>query len=88
MNRRKFDGKLKAQNVFEGFRGRSIAEICNEYEISSSQYYKWREQFLENAFHAFDSEHQSKREARLQAENKKLKGVIGDLTVELKKSDW
>ena len=88
MNRRKFDVKLKTEIVLEGLRGRSIAEICNEYEISSSQYYKWREQFLENASHAFASEHQSKREARLQAENKKLKGVIGDLTVELKKNDW
>jgi len=88
MKRRKFDGKLKAQIVLEGLRGRSIAEICNEYEISSSMYYKWREQFLENASHAFDSEHQSKRESRLKAENKKLKGVIGELTVELKKSDW
>jgi hypothetical protein len=86
MKRRKFDCKLNAQIVLEGLRGRSIAEICNEYELSSSQYYKLREQFLENASHAFDSEHQSKREARLQAENKKLKGVIGDLSVELKKS--
>ena len=49
MKRRKFDVKLKVHIVLEGLRGRSIAEICNEYEISSSMYYKWREQFLENA---------------------------------------
>jgi putative transposase len=38
----------KAKIVVQGLKGRSVAEICNEYRIHQTQYYKWREQFLEN----------------------------------------
>lgn len=78
----------KAKIVLQGLKGRSIAEICNEYQIHQTQYYKWRDKFLENAPKVFDTEKQSRREERLVSENQKLKGIIGDLTVELKKSDW
>ncbi|MDQ4123091.1 MAG: transposase, partial [Acidobacteriota bacterium] len=27
-----------------GIKGRAVAEICNEYQISQGQYYKWRDQ--------------------------------------------
>lgn len=87
MERRKWDSKLKPQVVLDGLRGRSLAEICNEYEISQSRYYKWCDQFLSNAPIAFESV-DNRREERLKAEIKKLKGLVGELTVELKKSDW
>ena len=88
MKRRKWDGKTKAKVVIEGLRGRSVAEICNEYQIGQTQYYKWRDQFFANADRAFDADKAGKREERMVAENRRLKGVIGELTLELKKNDW
>ena len=87
MDRRKWDPKVKTAIVLEGLKGRSIADICNEYQISQTQYYKWRDQFLANAPKLFEAAQLSKREARLETENKKLKRLIGELTYELKKSD-
>ena len=85
---RNWTAEEKAKIVLQGLKGRPVAEICNEFRIHQTQYYKWRDKFLENAPKLFDSDKQTKREARLERENVKLKGIIGDLTVELKKSDW
>lgn len=87
MDRRKWDPKTKTAIVLEGLKGRPIADICNEYRISQTQYYKWRDQFLANAPKLFEVGQSDKREARLETENKKLKRLVGELTYELKKSD-
>jgi transposase-like protein len=78
----------KAKIVLQGLRGRSVAELCNEYQIHQTQYYKWRDKFLENAPKVFEANKQTQKEQRLERENQKLKQVVGELTVELKKSDW
>jgi transposase-like protein len=85
---RKWTAEEKAKIVLQGLKGRSVAELCSEYQIHQTQYYRWRDQFLENAGRVFEIGKQTKREQALEQENKKLKGIIGDLTVELKKSDW
>ena len=87
MKRRKWEPKVKAQIVLEGLRGRSVADICNDYEISQAQYYQWRDQFLSNASQAFETGRQSRREAHLIKQNERLKRLVGELTYELKKSD-
>lgn len=87
MERRKWDSKTKMGVVLLGLKGRSVAEICNEYQISQTQYYKWRDQFLEQGHKAFETMKASQKEARLQRENQKLKNLVGELTLELKKSD-
>ena len=87
MKRRKWETKVKAQIVLEGLRGRSVADICNDYEISQAQYYQWRDQFLSNAPQAFETGRQSRREAHLIKQNERLKRLVGELTYELKKSD-
>ncbi len=78
----------KAKIVIQGLKGRSIAELCNEYQIHQTQYYKWREQFLANVPKVFDTKQQSKNEDRLARENQRLKTVVGELHMELKKNDW
>lgn len=88
MKRRKWDDKLKAQVVIEGLKGRPVGELCNEYQIGQSIYYRWRDQFLANAGKVFQAEKTDQRAERLVDENRRLKGVIGDLTLELKKNDW
>jgi putative transposase len=87
MQRRKWDAKTKAMIVLEGLKGKSIAELCTEHQISQAQYYQWRDQFLAHASKAFEVHEQSQREARLARENARLKTLVGELTLELKKSD-
>ena len=87
MQRRKWDAKTKAMIVLEGLKGKSMAELCAEHHISQAQYYQWRDQFLAHAPKAFEVHEQSQREARLARENTRLKILVGELTLELKKSD-
>lgn len=82
---RAWTSEQKAKIVLQGLRGRSVAELCNEYQIHQTQYYKWRDKFLENAARVFDTDKQTQKEQRLERENQKLKQVVGELTIELKK---
>ncbi len=85
MKRRKWDAKTKTLIVLQGLKGKAVAEICMEHQISQTQYYQWRDQFLANAHQVF-SENQRKGEM-LTRENARLRKIIGDLTVELKKTE-
>jgi len=62
-------------------------KLCTEHQINQAQYYQWRDQFLANAGQAFEVHQQSQRETRLHQENARLKQVVGELTLELKKND-
>ena len=55
--------------------------------LGQGQYYKWRDQFMSNVSTVFNTNKPDTEKKRLIAENTKLKTVIGDLTLELKKSD-
>lgn len=87
MKRRKWDPKTKAIIVVEGLKGKPIADICIEHQISQAQYYQWRDQVLANVHQVFTRD--DRREKALARENSRLKSIIGDLTVELKKTnEW
>ena len=87
MKQRKWDGKTKARAVLEGVKGRKVAEICNDYQISQAQYYQWREQFLSNLDKPFEAKKSTSKEERLRFEVQKLRSLVGELTLELKKSE-
>jgi transposase-like protein len=87
MPRRKWDAKTKAIIIIEGLKGKPVAEICTEHQISQSLYYQWRDQFLAHAAKVFEVQPHTKKEARLEQENARLKQLVGELTLELKKSD-
>ncbi len=87
MKRRKWDAKTQAPIVLEGLKGKSVGAICQDYRISQAQYYQWRDQFLANVPKTFEVAQQTEREARLQCEKARLKSLVGELTLELKKSD-
>jgi transposase-like protein len=76
--------------VLEGLQGKPVAELCNEHQINQSQYYQWRDQFLANASKAFEVHQDARKDARLARENARLKTLVGELTLELKKatSGW
>lgn len=61
--------------------------MCQDYQISQAQYDQWRDQVLANAPKTFDVARQTEREARLQREHARLKNLVGELTLELKKSE-
>ena len=65
MTRRKWDAKTKAIIVLEGLKGKPVATICQDHQISQAQYYQWRDQFLANAAKPFEVAQQTEREARL-----------------------
>lgn len=87
MKRRKWDSKTKAKIVLEGLSGRSVSEICSEYEIGQTQYYRWRDQFLAKAYQAFDSAKNGSEVQRLKKKTARYQQIIGALTVELKKTE-
>ncbi len=83
MPRRKWDPQTKATVVLQGIKGRPVADICIEHQISQAQYYQWREQFMKKMPGLFANN--DRREQSLALENSRLKKIIGELTVELKK---
>ena len=87
MKRRKWDAKTKATIVLEGLKGKPVGAMCQDYQISQAQYDQWRDQFLANTPKTFEVAQQTDREARLQREKARLKHLVVELTLELKKSD-
>lgn len=87
MKRRQWDSKTKTLIVLQGLKGRSVAALCAEHQISQAQYYQWRDQFLQNAPKAFDTRKEDAQRAHLERQVSRLKNLVGELTLELKKND-
>lgn len=89
MKKRKWLSKDKLKIVLEGLSGNiEISKLCSKYQIAQTQYYQWRDQLLKYGNQAFEQKNVSKKEHHLENEVTKLKRIIGDLTIELKKSDY
>src|SRR5262245_39758267 len=86
MHRRTWDAETNTKIVIQGLQGRLVVELCHEYRISHSLYSQWRDQFLANAPKAFDVQQSHRQEARLVREHARLKALVGELTLELKKA--
>ena len=46
MKYRKWDAKTKGMIVLEGLKGKGVSDICLEYQISQTQYYRWKDRLL------------------------------------------
>jgi transposase-like protein len=89
MEKRKWTSQQKLQIVLEGLSGQiEISKLCTKYQIAQTQYYQWRDQLLKYGKAAFETKDVTKKERHLEMENQKLKRIIGDLTVELKKNEF
>ena len=84
MARRKWDPQIKADVVLSGLQGKSVVDICNEYQISQAQYYQWRDQFIKKMPQVFSKS--SRYNQSLSQENSNLKKMVGELTLELTKA--
>lgn len=79
---RTFTPDFKLDTVMEGFRGeKSIAQICRERKIKDTQYYKWRDTFLEQAANIFDAQNGNKN-IHLEDRIAELERMLGQLTME------
>ena len=89
MQKRQWTSKQKSQIVLEGLSGQiEITKLCQKYQIAQTQYYKWRDQFLANCHESFDIKKKTDKEQRLETEIQKMRHIIGDLTIELKKTEY
>ena len=87
MKRKKWDSKTKWLIVLEGLKGRPVADICIDHNISQSMYYKWRDQFMSDGYKIFDSAKADQKQSYLDRQNKRPKNLVGELTLELKKNE-
>lgn len=85
MKPRKWDPKIKAKIILEGLKGKKVADICNEYKLSPTQYYQWRDQFMSNIDKPFEAKKTDIQQLTLKQENKELRELVGELSLELKK---
>lgn len=88
MKHRKWTSQQKLQIILEGLSGQvEISKLCAKYQIAQTQYYKWRDQLLKFGHQAFDQKTITNKEQHLEQEVRKLKNIIGDLTIEIKKTE-
>ena len=87
MPRRNWDAKTKAMSVLAGLKGKPVAALGNEPQLSHAQYDQWRDQVMAHAPKAFEVHEPSQRDARLAREHTRLNTLVGELTLELQKSD-
>ena len=89
MEKRKWSSQQKLQIVLEGLSGSiEISKLCAKYQIAQAQYYQWRDHLLKFGHQAFETKNITKKEQHLEQEVKKLRNIIGGLTIELKKSEF
>ncbi|MBU2102495.1 MAG: transposase [Candidatus Omnitrophota bacterium] len=87
MKYRQRTSKQKSQIVLEGLSGQiNVSAFCQKYQISQTQYYKWRDLFLKKCHQPFEVKQQTLKEQHLEQKVSKVTKIIGGLTVELKRA--
>jgi len=68
----------KLSAVLDGLKGRSPQEICAEYGISSTQYYRWRDEALDALKATFENKYLKKAHNSHEIERNRLLKIIGE----------
>ena len=88
MKYRKWTSQEKLKIVLEGLSGNiEISKLCAKYQTNQTQYYKWRDQLLKFGYQAFDQKTVTRKEQHMESEIKKLKTIIGEMAIDLKKTE-
>lgn len=78
---RSFTPEFKAAVVLEVLTGsKSAAEVCRDHQLKETVFYRWKEEFLDQASKAFESDDQQLKNERRIAE---LEQLVGRLTLKL-----
>ena len=92
--RRKWSAEAKLRIVLLGVSGDiEVSELCRREGINPTQYYSWKKHLMKSAAKVFahESAKPSAKEQRLDAELRRAKDVIAEITAEnldLKKGLW
>jgi transposase-like protein len=78
-NRKQWSAEEKLAVVWDGLKGRSAREICTEYGLSETLYYKWRDEALQLLKAGFsDKRTRENRDKSWEAERQRLLKIIGE----------
>jgi transposase-like protein len=58
-----------------------MAELCRKYAVNPTVFYAWKEKFIEAGKEALTRSRRNDGGGELQAENERLKQLIGELTI-------
>jgi transposase-like protein len=77
--RKKWSHEEKLAIILDGLKGRSVREICTEYGVSETQYYKWRDEALNLLKDGFkDKRRKGNGDRSSEAERNRLLKIIGE----------
>jgi transposase-like protein len=85
MRGRRWKAEEKMAIVLEGLKGeKSVSEICREHKISQTQYYRWRDRFLEGGRRGLSSSSRDNgQEQSHKSEVERLEKIIGKMAVQI-----
>ena len=86
--KKEVSAEVKMSAVLDGLKGRVIHEICREYGISESLYYKWREEALNSMKTGLQDKRKKEwRDQSWEVERNRLLKMIGEqqLIIDLQK---
>lgn len=82
--KRNWTAEQKLAIVLEGIKGEvSVAEICRRHQINQSQYYQWRDKFIEAGRRGLNGLNPNAEIQVLKAKAKELERLIGRQTIEI-----
>jgi hypothetical protein len=58
-----------------------MAELCRKYAVTPVVFYAWKEKFIEGGKQALNRSRRNSGGGEPQAENQRLKQLIGELTI-------
>lgn len=58
-----------------------VAELCRKYAVNPVVFYAWKEKFIDGGKQALTRSRRNEGSRELQAENQRLKQLIGELTI-------
>jgi transposase-like protein len=88
VKRKTWDPQTKFKIITEHLiNQRPLSELCNEYGFRQSTYQYWMRELQAKGHQIFESTRRNKKELRLAEENRKLKRIIAELSIELKKTE-
>lgn len=77
--KKKWSAEEKIVIVLEGLRGRSARELCAEYGVSETLYYRWRDEALSSIKTGFADKRKSEQKMQSwEGERNRLLRMIGE----------
>jgi len=82
MTHRRWTPEEKIRIVLESLNTNiGLVELCRKYAVTPTLFYHWKEKFIEGGKRALSSSRRNDGGGELQAENQRLKQLIGELTI-------